>query len=83
MMDNMKHRTKRRAPSVIGRFAFIIGFRASINLAFGDWTKIDAGITAGMAFAGVLVYFDPPTVITYNIFTTPTTWKERLARWFK
>jgi hypothetical protein len=36
-----------------------------------------------MAFAGVLVYFDPPTVITYNIFTTPTTWKERLARWFK
>ena len=83
MMDNMKHRTKLRAPGVIGRIGFVIGFVALFKFAFGEWTANDSAFASGMIFTGVVFYFDPPTVIKHDIFTIPMTWKERLARWFK
>jgi hypothetical protein len=83
MMDNMKHRTKHRAPGVIGRLGFTIGFVALFRFAFGEWTANDSAVASGMILAGVIFYFDPPTVIKHDIFTIPMTWKERLARWFK
>jgi hypothetical protein len=82
-MDNMKHRTKHRAPGVIGRIGYVIGFVAWFKFAFGEWTVNDSAIAAGMIVTAVLVYFDPPKIIRHDIFTTPTTWKRRLARWFE
>lgn len=82
LLDNMKHREKRRAPSVLGRFSCIIGLVYLINWALGDWTRTDLDVATGMALAAVLVYFNPPTVIKYDIFTTPINWKERIRRFF-
>lgn len=80
---NMKHREKRRAPAVIGKFMVMLAVMALIEWARDDFTRTDASVMVGMAFGGLLVYFDPPTVFKYDIYTTPVPWKERISRFFK
>jgi len=73
---------KRRAPSVVGRFAIVIGLVAAANWIFGVLSKSDVTFFAGMATAATLIYFDPPRIRTTHTYSTPQTWRERLGEYF-
>jgi hypothetical protein len=81
-ITDLDHKTKRRAPAVIGRFTFTITFVGCISYFTGNWDKMDTGVMLGMGLAMVLIYFDPPDVIKTEIYNTPQTWAQRLGKWF-